>query len=171
MRVATSVLCLWSGCVLSASDVDGDGFAVPADCDDWNASISPAEEDQPRDAVDQDCDGADVLLRATGADHDCVLRTDGLVRCEGDNSHGQLEGPAGTVFVQLVAGDFHTCGLTPDGEALCWGDDAFGQSSPPVDGGPYREIGAGPDFTWGREDHGIWSITRCWGLCGAPLPD
>ena len=38
-------------------DCDGDGYTVPADCDDTNAMINPEAFDFPNDGVDNDCDG------------------------------------------------------------------------------------------------------------------
>lgn len=66
------------GCVLFYADADGDGYGVgepvcrclpdaatPAhqdgDCDDSDASIHPGAEDQPRDGIDADCDGQDLV--------------------------------------------------------------------------------------------------------------
>jgi hypothetical protein len=39
------------------ADCDGDGYAVPADCDDTNPRINPEAFDFPNDGVDDDCDG------------------------------------------------------------------------------------------------------------------
>ena len=72
------------------------------------------------------------------------------------------------LYVQVVSGDWHSCALTVDGTAVCWGDDLWGQASPPESGGPYSELGAGPDFTWGREERDGFVFTRCWGRCGLP---
>src|ERR1019366_2217448 len=38
-------------------DCDGDGYIVPADCDDTNAMINPEAFDFPNDGIDNDCDG------------------------------------------------------------------------------------------------------------------
>jgi hypothetical protein len=48
------------------TDLDGDGAARPADCDDRNAAIRPGAADTPDDGIDQNCDGAD----ATDPDRD-----------------------------------------------------------------------------------------------------
>jgi hypothetical protein len=39
-------------------DLDGDGWGIDDDCDDGRADVNP-EADDPRDGVDQDCDGID----------------------------------------------------------------------------------------------------------------
>ncbi len=51
---------------LLQTDLDGDGAARPADCNDGDASIKPGAVDAPDDAIDQNCDGAD----ATDPDRD-----------------------------------------------------------------------------------------------------
>jgi hypothetical protein len=48
------------------TDLDADGAARPADCDDRSAAIRPGALDVPDDGIDQNCDGAD----ATDADRD-----------------------------------------------------------------------------------------------------
>jgi sugar lactone lactonase YvrE len=41
-------------------DADGDGVAVPRDCNDANPAIRPGAVDKPRDRIDQDCSGSDA---------------------------------------------------------------------------------------------------------------
>jgi hypothetical protein len=41
-------------------DRDGDGVAVPQDCDDGNAAIHPGANDAFDDGIDQDCSGTDA---------------------------------------------------------------------------------------------------------------
>lgn len=64
-----------------------------------------------------------------GADHACILRMDGTIRCW---CAGGVAGwnpmlcdePAGGGFVQLSVGT-HTCALDADHHAVCWGCDLF----------------------------------------------
>jgi MYXO-CTERM domain-containing protein len=42
------------------ADADGDGIAVPDDCDDAAAGTYPGAEDLCEDGIDQDCDGEDA---------------------------------------------------------------------------------------------------------------
>ena len=83
------------------------------------------------------------------AGHSCVLSTQAIVKCWGQNLYGQLgQGDvkargdnagemgdalapvtlgAGVVPVQIVAGGYHTCALMADGRVKCWGQNTYGQ--------------------------------------------
>ena len=110
------------------------------------------QHELPNLVVDGDGDGplADVAQVAAGRWHTCARRTDGQVRCWGDDEVGQLgNGPAGdtqlpaTVLrpngvgalgdvVQLALGDEHTCARLGSGQARCWGanhDGALGDGT------------------------------------------
>ena len=61
---------------------------------------------------------------SAGGRHTCGLRTDGNIRCWGDNLRGQATPPGGNDelraseedvgdFAAVSAGDSHTCGLRP----------------------------------------------------------
>ncbi len=41
----------------TTSDCDGDGYASPADCDDFNPGVNPESYDFLGDGIDNDCDG------------------------------------------------------------------------------------------------------------------
>ncbi len=53
------------------SDVDGDGWSPPSDCDDGDAAINPDAVDVPYNGIDEDCDGTD-LLDVDGDGHDAL---------------------------------------------------------------------------------------------------
>ena len=53
------------------ADLDHDGFAVPADCDDHDPAVRPGALDWPDNGLDENCDGADATIR--DRDHDGVL--------------------------------------------------------------------------------------------------
>jgi alpha-tubulin suppressor-like RCC1 family protein len=85
----------------------------------------------------------------TGAEHTCVILTDGGVLCWGRNSSGQLglgdredraDEPdelgealtpvdlgAGRTALELRAGENFTCARLDDGSVKCWGDNRYGQ--------------------------------------------
>jgi alpha-tubulin suppressor-like RCC1 family protein len=82
-----------------------------------------------------------VTALAAGVDFTCALRTDGVVRCWGDNREGQLGNgsmtstpwpvsvalPSGSVATAIAAGDAHACAILQTGELYCWGDNSAGQ--------------------------------------------
>ncbi len=81
----------------------------------------------------------DIATISVGADHICGLTLDGLVKCLGENEHGQLgNGATSAVYsaqdviglgnVQSIAANFYyTCALLGTGEVFCWGDNSSGQ--------------------------------------------
>ncbi len=59
------------------NDGDGDGYVVPADCDDTNPAINPGADEACGDGIDNDCDGT--------IDEDCAVCTDN----DGDGFYAQ----------------------------------------------------------------------------------
>jgi len=90
-----------------------------------------------------------IVQLVAGGRHTCALFDDGIVKCWGDNSHGQLglgdvidrgdaTGQMGSALpaidfgpdryaVKLAAGGRHTCALLDDGSLKCWGANDAGQ--------------------------------------------
>jgi len=103
---------------------------------------------------------------AVGAGHDCALRTDGTLNCEGvyfDNDTGQdigaAETPDGT-FIAVAAGWNHACGLRTDGTAQCWGANTDGQARPPRARIQFSVIDAGNLHSCAI---GLGGRVTCWG--------
>jgi len=65
-----------SGCIgVGATDDDADGFPLPDDCDDANASVNPGAAEVPGNGVDDDCNPGTPDEIAAG-DVACSLATD-----------------------------------------------------------------------------------------------
>jgi hypothetical protein len=60
------------GAVVDDTDLDGDGFDSPEDCNDMDSAVYPGAEEYPYDGIDQDCDGED-LTDQDGDGHDAVV--------------------------------------------------------------------------------------------------
>ena len=81
----------------------------------------------------------DIAAISVGADHICGLTLAGVVKCLGENEHGQLgNGATSAVYsaqdvrglgsVRSIAASFYyTCALLGTGEVFCWGDNSSGQ--------------------------------------------
>lgn len=77
---------------------------------------------------------------SVGLSHHCVITVDGLAKCWGSNTYGQLgdgttnsshdpvdvQGLTSRVL-QISPGAMHTCALLDDGKVRCWGSNYFGQ--------------------------------------------
>ena len=98
---------------------------------------------------------------AVGMYHSCGLRTDGTVKCWGDNSQGQLgdgtltDRTSATVVsglsgaIDIEAGGHHSCALMADGTARCWGSNAAGELG---DGGASGIRSSSPVVVEGVDD-------------------
>lgn len=85
--------------------------------------------------------GLNVTAVAAGGSHTCARTSDGVMRCWGGNSSGQLgdgtnsdrstpvvvSGLSGLQVVAPVAGYVHSCARLSDGSLRCWGDNSYGQ--------------------------------------------
>jgi cysteine-rich repeat protein len=138
-RVTVATTACTGLCVAGACQpaVCGDGkIEGTEECDDGNTA--------PGDGCEADCKLSQVIALTAGASHTCALLREGLVRCWGDNSNGQLglgtaadlsgqppykNGlvPLGAAAVALTAGDSHTCALMADQSVRCWGANGDGQ--------------------------------------------
>ncbi|MDF1654215.1 MAG: hypothetical protein P1U34_03800 [Coxiellaceae bacterium] len=84
--------------------------------------------------------GNDIIDISSGRHNTCALSKSGIVKCWGENAHGQLgDGTTterhipttvtglGSDVKSLSAGGIHTCALLIDGRIKCWGDNNGGQ--------------------------------------------
>lgn len=115
-----------------------------------------------------------VLKVAAGYNHSVALRTDGSVRCWGQNAWGEAAVPANLPpIVEIAAGGYapgtaspdfaaHTVALGANGTIYTWGSNAFGQRDVPAGLGPWRAIAAG-----GRHTIAVDANERvhAWGDC------
>ena len=70
----------------------------------------------------------------------CVLRTDGVIHCGGDQTYG-ADYPQGSGFTQVSVGGLnHVCGLRASGSVECWEANGGFLGSIP---GPFTEIEVG----------------------------
>lgn len=90
--------------------------------------------------------GAPAIDIAVGFEHTCAALTNGLVKCWGGNSSGQVSPTAGTHSLIPVTVNLHLMGETPtlvsasaghscvtlsDGHGKCWGNNFYGQAGVP----------------------------------------
>jgi alpha-tubulin suppressor-like RCC1 family protein len=125
--------------VCTHGDVDCDG-ATPRACSDgsWQA-LAPCEGATPVCQEGSCTPGVAALAEGCAQSHMCLVGTDGLVRCWGDNAYGQLgtPGPLTSAIPQIVPGlaDVvevalgwtHSCARTAAGAVYCWGSNGLGQ--------------------------------------------
>jgi alpha-tubulin suppressor-like RCC1 family protein len=129
---------------------------------------------------------ADCARIAGGAQHTCMVRSEGTVACWGSNASGQVGQPTGTTTIatspmavaglsdvaEVRGGEQFTCARKNDMTVYCWGDNSSGQlgdgtttsrSTPAVVTGlaaDVVEIAAGRFFACARHTTGAVS---CWG--------
>ncbi|HYW49520.1 MAG TPA: hypothetical protein VE861_02880, partial [Gemmatimonadaceae bacterium] len=119
---------------------------------------------------------------SAGAQHVCGVQPNGIVRCWGDGTQGQIGDGAGVsrstpaagiagAYVMVSSGGTHSCALAADGRALCWGANERGQlgdgsslralSPVEVRGAPaFATIAAGRHHTCALD---LTGAAWCWG--------
>jgi hypothetical protein len=76
------------------SDLDGDGWAVPDDCNDCTAFMNPGAYDYPNDHIDEDCNGI--------ADDDVTEGCDGALAID---SHDAMDGARAIGLCKQASGE------------------------------------------------------------------
>ena len=152
------------------------GFFVVTDSDVSSVSAST-----------QDLQGVIGNRLATGDNHTCALLADGVVKCWGDNTYGQLGVPnvelsltpievstfgSNRYATAIAAGKNHTCALLNDASVSCWGDNGFGElgnsktgvsflpTSVIAGANPITNVFAGGNNSCAIDSEGI---SYCWG--------
>jgi alpha-tubulin suppressor-like RCC1 family protein len=121
--------------IVSLTDDAGQSFDARVEDSATPPIDSGDEQDAGRDAGSP----LEIVAVAAGEAFSCALRSDGEVRCWGNNGEGQLgdgtltsratsarvnlAGPAR----QISAGDAHACAVLEHGALQCWGDNDDGQ--------------------------------------------
>ena len=118
-----------------------------------------------------------------GGSHACRIALNGVLRCWGSNTHGQLgdgsnedrpaptEVDGGGIWIAVAAGEQHTCGVRDDHTLWCWGHNNDNQVGRDGDRPQRTPIQVGTDDDWDkvsagrkhscaiRQDRTFW----CWG--------
>ena len=148
-------------------DADADGFIAAEDCDDSDAGLNPAAEEQVGDGVDQNCDGCDLFYEDadddgyTSCNNDCDdsdpavtgedLDGDGWSVCEGDcddNDQNRYTNVAEILndHIDQDCDDDLVAGFSDlDGDRMpdCADDDVDGDGVPGVDDCDDLDVGVG----------------------------
>jgi putative cell wall-binding protein len=94
---------------------------------------------------------------SAGSNHNCSVRTGGIIVCWGDNSYGQTARPSGT-YTAVTAGQGFSCALSTGSTLSCWGLSTSGQTSAPT--GTYSALSAGSSHACAIKTD---STLACWG--------
>lgn len=143
------------------------------------------------------CDCAEPAITpvAAGFGHTCARKSDGLIRCWGDNYVGETGyGPGeptgedidvGRPVLQLALGSHHSCALLQGGAVRCWGNIGRGRlgygNTESIGDDPGEVAASGGDLDLGGEamsldastEHSCAALVdgtvRCWGGGAANL--
>jgi alpha-tubulin suppressor-like RCC1 family protein len=130
--------------------------------------------------------GSNVMGLAAGYSHNCVVMTNGTVRCWGWNSDGEVapnsqgfnlstpaspDGGIGGV-ARVSLGRAHSCAMKTDGSVLCWGSNIYfqlgnGTSNALSNVAPVQSLAAG-NIAFAAGTYNSCAITasgalKCWG--------
>lgn len=159
---------------LDGVDEDEDGHASIGtggnDCNDADDTIYTGAPEVGWDAIDQNCDYEDQYDFSEiggGRYHTCGLDTQGVIRCWGGDTKGEVsQRPLDAEWKHVCSGDQFNCAVHEDGRLTCWGSNTGDNdvvtrqvSDAPTDKG-WDQVTCGFDFACALNLQG--QIT-CWG--------
>jgi hypothetical protein len=158
------LLCLAAfsfGCDFEPTDVDGDGWIIPLDCDDNNADVHP-EAPEICDGLDNDCDDESEVESVAeiideGLERDWFLDAD-LDGHGGPITKSACEQPEGYLNVETDCDDDDP-DQNPDAEEVCNGEDDDCDTE--VDEGSANTTTYYPDVDGDGYGDGISPVTAC----------
>ena len=102
-----------------------------------------------------------VVDVSVGYSHACAISDQGILRCWGDNTYGQIDVPEDLGPVsQVSAGYYVTCAIAAEDQLVCWGGDRYGLRVIPQDVGLVKSVGVGASYICVIE---ISNQLKCWG--------
>lgn len=140
-------------------DEDGDGHIAENDCDDADPFVHPDALEISWDGVDNDCNGVDGFRPsiAAGHRHTCWIRTDGNIRCSGQDKDGETA-PTNGNWAQVDAAEELTCAMGLGGSLSCWGGGETPLHEPPTASFLRFDMGHSSACGWDGA-----STISCWG--------
>ncbi len=102
---------------------------------------------------------------AAGDYHTCLLTTEGVPVCFGNDRAGEIDPPEGLVLQRVQAGGVHSCGLDAAGAVHCWGVDSaawdYYQAQEPD--GSFSSLDLASVYTCGLRPVDGGNELLCWG--------
>ena len=120
-------------------DADGDGFPIPADCDDTDPYTYPGAPEIPDGGTDQDCDGFELCAFDDDSDGFDGVREDALGGCAIPTTELDCDDADASVYPGATEVPVDGIDQDCDGEEACWVDadrDGYGDETVAPEPGP-----------------------------------